>query len=321
MNRSRILVAVVLFFALFAVVSCDHTPPHEHEFGPCVINGDGVFRSCACGYTEKVDEPVAISSEPEFFSAVEYGVDVILKADVLVTSGNGADEYFHFAKDIEVDLNGHELSFNVSVQLDKADAPYKVSFVNGKILSNDEGAIGEIVVSDDALLYMKDVDFCSRSLHCGIVVKNSSVEIVDSKVFSFGSYGISSDASGESSSITIRNSTVSTEEEESGDNTAIFFGVQNGYVEIYDSTIVGDRQALVIRCGKEHFIENSTLKATGLHSRSFSRWSSGNEVPNAALVVGNGYDYDPYKSETFVGLHNAKFDAPVDDHYYAIYVY
>ncbi len=327
MNRSRILVAVVLFLALFAVVSCDHTPPHEHEFGACMITGDGVFRSCACGYTEKVDEPVAISSEAEFMAAVEYGVDVILKTDISVASANDGDSEqgcFHFSKDIAVDLNGHALAFEVGVMLDAVDVAenaYKVSLSNGRVESNSEGAMCGIVVSDNALFHMEGIDFYSKSRFCGIVVKNSSVEIVDSKVFSFGSYGLSSDAGGDFSGITIRNSMVSTEDEESGDNTAIFFGVQNGYVEIFGSTIVGDRQAVVIRCGKDHLIENSTLKATGLHSRNFNKWSLGNEVPNAALVVGNGCDYDPFKSETFVGLHDAKFDAPVDDRYYALYVY
>ncbi len=307
--------------------SCGYKADIEsHSFGALVFASSGVTQSCACGYTEKVHEPVTISSEAEFFSAVEYGVDVILKTDVLVASGNvtDSDDCFHFEKDIEIDLNGHTLAFEVGVMLDAADEAenaYKVLFSNGRMESDSEGAMGGIVVSDNALLHMEGIDFYSKSRFCGIVVKNSSVEIVDSKVFSFGSYGLSSDAGGDFSGITIRNSMVSTGDEESGDNTAIFFGVQNGYVEIYDSTIVGDRQAVVIRCGKDHFIENSTLKVTGLHSRSFNKWSSGNEVPNAALVVGNGCDYDPYKSKTFVGLHNAKFDAPVDDRYYAMFVY
>lgn len=262
MNRSRIFVGAMLLLVLFAVVSCDHTPPLEHEFGPCVINGDGVFRSCACGYTEKVDEPVVISSEPEFFAAVEYGVDVILKADVLVTSGNGADEYFHFAKDIEIDLNGHELAFDVSVQLNMADVPYRVSFANGKIRSSNEELTFSFMTMDKSWLYMEDVEY-SSSTYYGIALRNSTVEVVGSNMLSQGSFGIATFSNGDYADIFVADSTVSTEGGRSGDNTAILFEAQSGHVEVYDSTIIGDRQAVVIKCGENHEIQNSILKATG----------------------------------------------------------
>lgn len=291
-----------------------------HSLGTLVFDDPEVIRSCSCGYIEVVGEPLPVSSEAEFLSAIKLGFDIVLKTDVVVTSGNGSDDFFHFKRDTVVYLNGHELSFDISVQLNMADVPYRVSFVNGKIRSSNEELTFGFMTMDKSWLYMEDVEY-SSSTYYGIVMRNSTVEVVGSNILSQGSFGIATFSNGDYADIFVADSKVSTEGGRSGDNTAILFETQSGHVEVYDSTIIGDRQAVVIKCGENHEIQNSILKATGAIDKTSFNWGSGNSVPFAALVVGNGYASTPYKSKTSVLLHNATLDAPDDDRYYAMYVY
>lgn len=160
------------------------------------------------------------------------------------------------------------------------------------------------------------------------------MELVNSKLKIEGYYGIGTNATIPNPSkdikIVIKNSSIETFGTENGDNTAVLFNVQ-GSVKITDgSTITGDRQAVILRGGEGHIIKDSTLKTSGKYDKegeyTNGKRGPGNEVPLAALVVGNrstsAYDY-----KTSVELENVIIDAPEKNaatnakDYYAIYVW
>ena len=75
-----------------------------------------------------------------------------------------------------------------------------------------------------------------------------------------------------------------------GDNCAVMINV-SGTLNIDNCTITGDRQAVLVRAGTA-VITNSDIKTTGKFNEASTKyhsgaWKDGNEVPAAALTVGN----------------------------------
>ena len=99
-----------------------------------------------------------------------------------------------------------------------------------------------------------------------------------------------------------------------GDNCAVMINVP-GTLNIDNCTITGDRQAVLVRAGTAT-ITNSDIKTTGKYAKAASQyheeaWKSGNEVPAAALTVGN-YQNGPasaYLAEAKVTVTNTKLTA------------
>lgn len=85
---------------------------------------------------------------------------------------------------------------------------------------------------------------------------------------------------------------------------------------------------MILRGGEGHVVRNSTLRVTGNNEVSKEYldeyWGGGNEVPLAALVIGNRRK-EGYRYPTSVTLENAKLSAPMKNHaekdYFAMYVY
>ena len=89
--------------------------------------------------------------------------------------------------------------------------------------------------------------------------------------------------------ITLKNSTFVSNTAD-GDNCAVMINVP-GTLNIDNCTITGDRQAVLVRAGTA-VINNSDIKTTGKFTDAATKyhsdaWKSGNEVPAAALTVGN----------------------------------
>ena len=99
-----------------------------------------------------------------------------------------------------------------------------------------------------------------------------------------------------------------------GDNCAVMINVP-GTLNIDNCTITGDRQAVLVRAGTA-VITNSDIKTTGRFTDAATKyhtgaWQSGNEVPAAALTVGN-YQNGPasaYLAEAKVTVTNTKLTA------------
>ena len=94
------------------------------------------------------------------------------------------------------------------------------------------------------------------------------------------------------------------------DGTAVYINV-SGELNIDDCVLTAPRQALMVRAGTAN-ITNSTLKTTGSYSDKeqyyTGKWGSGNEVPAAALVVGNYVDGEAmsYEADAVVTVENTK---------------
>ena len=99
-----------------------------------------------------------------------------------------------------------------------------------------------------------------------------------------------------------------------GDNCAVMINVP-GTLNIDNCTITGDRQAVLVRAGTA-VITNSDIKTTGKFTDAATKyhsgaWKSGNEVPAAALTVGN-YQNGPasaYFADAGVTVTNTKLTA------------
>ena len=113
--------------------------------------------------------------------------------------------------------------------------------------------------------------------------------------------------------ITLKNSTFVSNTAD-GDNCAVMINVP-GTLNIDNCTITGDRQAVLVRAGTA-VITNSDIKTTGNFTDAATKyhsgaWKSGNEVPAAALTVGN-YQNGPanaYLAEAEVTVTNTKLTA------------
>ena len=113
--------------------------------------------------------------------------------------------------------------------------------------------------------------------------------------------------------ITLKNSTFVSNTAD-GDNCAVMINVP-GTLNIDNCTITGDRQAVIVRAGTA-VITNSDIKTTGNFTGAATKyhsdaWKSGNEVPAAALTVGN-YQNGPasaYLAEAKVTVTNTKLTA------------
>ena len=116
--------------------------------------------------------------------------------------------------------------------------------------------------------------------------------------------------------ITLKNSTFVSNTAD-GDNCAVMINVP-GTLNIDNCTITGDRQAVLVRAGTA-VITNSDIKTTGTFAGAATKyhsgaWSYGNEVPAAALTVGN-YQNGPasaYLAEAKVTVTNTKLTAEND---------
>ena len=88
------------------------------------------------------------------------------------------------------------------------------------------------------------------------------------------------------------------------DNCAIMLNVA-GTLNIDDCNITGDRQAVFVRAG-DATISNSEITVTGKYTGTTTDWNDGNNVPEAALIVGNYYSNEAsaYLADADVALIN-----------------
>ena len=98
------------------------------------------------------------------------------------------------------------------------------------------------------------------------------------------------------------------------DDCAVMINV-NGTLNIDNCTISGHRQGVLVRAGKAN-ITNSSITTLGTYPDGTTKyhnspWQSGNEVPAAALTVGNyvAGDATTYKADAVVNLTNTKLTA------------
>lgn len=293
----------------------------EYEGNPKVNLG-------AMNYATFAVDKVYVSDFSQFQCVISEGqIPNIVFLNDLDLSGMG----FSVLEDISFDLNGKILTSGY-IQVEDA----KVSFCNGDLVVNTSSEVG-IELKSGSRLCLDNVEYrtsAKQSIATGRFVKDVMIDVVNgSKVFA-KVYGIVTNAAVDSTgkvseniNVTVNGSSVSTEGSDNGDDVAILFNVK-GSVCIVDSEIIGDWQAVILRGGEGHVVRSSTLRVTGNNEVSkeylYEYWGGGNEVPLAALVIGNR-SKEGYRYPTSVTLENAKLSAPMKNNaekdYFAMYVY
>ena len=247
--------------------------------------------------------------------------------EILYNSNNKKSyDVMDFKNEYSIDLNKFTITSYVGWHLSE-DAKVHVSNGTLKMQILDPAkdwslTNGSIELTTNSALSFDNVTFSSDIV--GIFLSNCnngmSLEISDSTLDIGGYYGIGTNATGpESEDITINiyRSTISAEN--GGDpadpcTTTIFFNVK-GNITIEDSTIIGNRHAMLAR-GGEHTVRNSTFIVTGNDhdGNDYStEWQTGNAVPLAAIVIGNMNSSDAYAYGTDFTFDNVIVKAPLQN--------
>ena len=274
-----------------------------------------------------------ISTKEELTAAIANGGYYRLTTDVALE--NTAD----VKNDLYIDLNDKILSSNYHINVTGAILSISNGTLTASNIAGTNGGNSAIQLFEGASLTLDGVYYTSdiTGIFCADKNHNISVSIVgDSTVkVNGGWFAISTNAAEPDSSTNIHwlieDSIITSEGSTAdGDNTAMLFNV-NGSVTISGSKISGDRQALILRGGDAdsiHRISDTILKSTGTYQKVndvnkhyfTANWGNGNEVPLAALVIGNRTS-DAYCNPVIAELSNVTIEAPDTAPYYDVYVW
>ena len=213
---------------------------------------------------------------------------------------------------LTINLNGKTLNFNVETEdneenkgafeLPDAETEYSVVIKNGNIKGTKAGKeTNTFTVHKNATLTLDNVKMDVTSMR-GIQVspntESATLTVKDSTIKIKGTYAIATEATvdgqGKTSNKITMSITGSTLETLTGDddNTGLLINVPGTYT-ISGSTISGERQGAIIRGGTVT-ISGSTFKSTAAKTADYdwtesenNDWLDGNEVPLAAIVIGN----------------------------------
>lgn len=250
---------------------------------------------------------------------------VLLSSDYLSVGKSGEyhkgllgldEEVIFLPRDKEFDLGNKSCSIK-GIVFPESDKEYTVTIKNGTINGVAYNAFTQYSNSH-LILDNITIDWVSKDFNAVCYLYQGSnpawLEVKNSALTN-NVYGIGTNASKGTDYvyITIDNSKVTTTSSDQ-DNTAILFNVP-GKLEIKnDSVISGERQGLIVR-GGEATISNSTIISSGDRTdyTDYSNidWGAGNEVPLAALVIGNRSN--AYKYPTTVTLDNVTLSTPKEE--------
>ena len=252
-----------------------------------------------------------------------------LTADNFITSITGGDGKYILNNNISVkitdnpvvkntisiDLNGKSITLTGGSTIyigeeKKADGNKpSLSFINtsntiGKIIYNDftRGDYAGFQVRTDGSFSMNGISFETNG--SGILPSgDASVVSIIKSTISGGTYAIATNNSYTGTntlSISISESTLNVSNYDNtdagrNDNCAVLINANGVTLDISKSIINGDRQSVVVRCGTAT-ITDTTINYSGdsgaknLNYYDDKTWGSGNELPNAAIVVGDRSD-------------------------------
>lgn len=238
-----------------------------------------------------------------------------LAAGGTITLGSDASIDFSkihtLEKDVTLDLGGHELSVENTSTLSTKGATLTVK--NGNIKDDFYGTGNKYAMfgaSEGGKIVLENLDIdAERSIALigsdGTSNDGTDCEIVikDCKMIANDSACVSTNATKQDyeCKISISDSMLKCVNE-NGDNCPVFVNVPCE-LSISDCEIYGDRQGVMVRSGSAT-ISDTTIYASGECSGCEyyldKEWKGGNEVPMAALVVGNrgggtAYNYAPAK--------------------------
>ncbi len=225
--------------------------------------------------------------------------------------------------DITYDLNGYELTYSGSTHVvaEGKTLTFMDSSVTGNarggtlVLSGVTGTTAAINPQKGATLKVSNITVtCTGS---AFFPQGNAAEVdvtacdVTAQIYCVGTNAGSTD--NYKVVIKLKDSTFVAAAQD-GDNCAVMINVP-GTLNIDNCTITGDRQAVLVRAGTA-VITNSDIKTTGKFADAATKyhsgaWSTGNEVPAAALTVGNYQNgqASAYLAEAKVTVTNTKLTA------------
>lgn len=224
-------------------------------------------------------------------AAIMDGMPVVLSANANVNSAvldrAGAD----------IDLNGQELRIGGTTPI-ALNSNKSISLKDGTlVLDNQNRRRVGIAIYEGGSLELNDVNMTAYDVSMVVDrgTNNATVDIIDSVITSTDNYILSTNAgdpeTGANVVINIKNSTLIAQHL---DSTAVLMNIP-GTLNIEDSRLEANRQGLIVRCGNAT-VNNSTVKSNittdTIQQKNWDKydddnWGSGNEVPVAAVVVGN----------------------------------
>lgn len=245
-----------------------------------------------------------VGTADELQSAIAEGGNITLGADI------SADLFDKYIDDTKINLNGHTLT--IAGEPDKTIAPAdgKTLIVeNGNIVSNlsaESGLTGLFGAGADSTLVLRNINLQANrtivtlgSNNVPDVSSNARVIIENSTLYTSSYYGLGTNASSEFECYyDIKNSSI-TADYTDGDCAALLFNVKGG-VTAENSTFTAGRQAAIIRGGNGIFTNcliTNTGKSSLVNEYTDSDWKDGNNLPMAALVVGDRSNSYPYSAE------------------------
>jgi hypothetical protein len=220
------------------------------------------------------------------------GGSIALNEDISLTS----EERYSIDKDTVLDLNGKTLSIDSTGSLQSIEVPEgKTLTIRGGNLSLTGADKNKTLINTTkGNIVLENVNY-KATAGTGIMYKGSGshITIKDCNFEIDGYFGVSTNANKDNgdqhdSSVDIIGSTISVSNSEN-DNAGICFNAGGKY-SITDTTINAQRQGIIVRSGDltlNNVIINKTYDFVKADPESGS-FGSGNEVPQAALFLGNG---------------------------------
>ena len=285
-----------------------------------------------CGFTALAAEYVAEIGGTKYedfadaLSKAEDGDEIVLldnvKTDDLgaITKKIEDKDRLVLEKSLTFDLRGYELKITGGTIMvaENKELSFIDSSVSGSrrggtlLLTGVSGSKTAINPQKNSSLSVENINveclgsaFYPQGDAASVEIKNSDVKAavycVGTNAGSMDNYGVK---------ITIEGSKL-TASADGGDNCAVLINVK-GTLDIKDSEITGDRQAIIARAG-DVTIENTKVTVTGKFAEADdgndtkyhnSDWKSGNEVPSGAVIVGN--QKGTYYDEADVKLENCE---------------
>ena len=246
-------------------------------------------------------------------------------------------------------LNGHTLAVNtdsgmsvpsyctLNVYGDGTDGSVFNTTLNQESSNIEPGywmVTANIGLSEKSTLKLSDLTYTGNA--AGITLgsndeaqhaKEATVGIDNCVIRTYGAYAVGTNASGNppyTTDITVDIvDSIIEANYEGGDSDAILMNIP-GTMTITGSTITGGRQGIIVR-GGDVSITDSTINSRGNYNGGKfhldANWGSGNEVPFAALVIGNrssagAYDYAASCTLNRVSISNAN----TSDNAFEIYI-
>ncbi|MCD8315169.1 MAG: hypothetical protein LUD44_06035 [Firmicutes bacterium] len=221
------------------------------------------------------------------------------------------------SNDVTIDLNETELTISNSDAggIDLSNTELYISDGTVSYTSTYSNASNRTVFSleENGGLTLENVTLNTNApINVESGTNNAEINIINSTINSTNYYAVSTNAadltSGANVVINIENSVLSVVDgvDSSYDSAAILFNIP-GTLNITDSTITGQRQGVIVRCGTANITDSTvttTAEYTGNLYYQSSNWGSGNEVPMAALVVGNRVNSNSYPYAATANLSN-----------------